>query len=103
MLTEGLDKLKKVGGSLTAYELNEKDGLGRSVSGMVVEQRKAFELFDPRLLPDAKEMQKLFDALNAYGKHQLNARYGYPSYQQAKNEMMTAAVKKALAAKGHSK
>lgn len=103
LLTEGLDKLKKVGGSLTAYELNEKDGLGRSVSGMAVEQRKAFELFDPRLLPDAKEMQKLFDALNAYGKRQLNARYGYPSYQQAKNEMMTAAVKKALAAKGHSK
>lgn len=103
LLTEGLDKLKKAGGSLTAYELNEKDGLGRSVSGTAVEQRKAFELFDPRLLPDAKEMQKLFDALNDYGKRQLNARYGYPSYQQAKNEMMTAAVKKALAAKGHSK
>ncbi len=98
-LSEALEKLKAAGGTLTAQEAEQKDGLGRSILGSAVEQRKAFLLFDARLIPNVKEMQMLRDALNEYGKRQICGRYGYPSYQKTKNEMMSAAVRKAVAQK----
>lgn len=102
LLPEALNKLKTAGGKLTAEEVKRKDGMGRSVLSAAVEQRQAFLIFDSALWSNVKEMQVLHDALNEYGKRQIGGHYGYPSYQKAKNEIMSAAVRQAVARKDRS-
>lgn len=92
------DRMKKTGMVLTADDLNGAQD-GKTFVQACIDAKKIHELMQPELYNNAKEYQGVYNALPETGKAAFDGKDGRPNFMKMKNQVMSTAVKAAMAQK----
>ena len=99
LLDVAFDRLSALGGTLTEKDLNATDDKGETFVQACVKMKRVQTLMRTDVYGNAKDYQAAYNALPAAGKQMFDGRNGRPSFLKLKNQVMAAAVKKAVANK----
>lgn len=88
----------KDGRTLTSADLQSVEQ-GKTFVEACILQRRANALMQPKLYADAKDYQNVYDALPEKEKAKFDGKDGRPSFVKMKNQIMSTAVKAAMAQK----
>ena len=99
LLPLAFDRLSALGGTLTERDLKSGNDKGETFVQACFKMRQTKTLMRPEVYGNAKDYQSAYDSLPETEKKMFDGRDGRPSFLKMKNQVMAAAVKKALAGK----
>lgn len=91
--------VERAGGTLTEKDLKSENDKGETFVQACFKMKQVETLMRPDVYGNAKDYQAAYDALPEAGKKGLDGCDGRPGFLKMKNQIMAAAVKKALAGK----
>lgn len=94
-----LNKMKEANIKLSSQELLTVKENGRTLLDEFSTQRKIPQILSPDFMANVKDFTETYNALSATDKKLFDGKDGRPTFQSAKNLVMAAAVKSAVARK----